>query len=103
MLEDESAGFRAIGGVFGWRRGYDLLAQGGLRFGRGAGPAVALNHGQADAAVEKLLRQFYGGLLGYDQLRFQVLEVLEQLPVVESGALGEQRQAEPHTAPDSAT
>jgi hypothetical protein len=64
VLEDESVGFRAVGSVFGWRRGYDLLAQGGLRFGRGTGPAVALNPEQAEAAVEKLLRQFYGACSG---------------------------------------
>jgi hypothetical protein len=27
VLEDESVGFRAVGGVFAWRRGYDLLKQ----------------------------------------------------------------------------
>jgi hypothetical protein len=30
VLEDESAGFRAIGGVFGWQRGYNLLERGSL-------------------------------------------------------------------------
>jgi hypothetical protein len=30
VLEDESVGFKAIGGVFGWRRGYDLLEHGSL-------------------------------------------------------------------------
>jgi hypothetical protein len=30
VLEDESVGFKAVGGVFDWRRGYDLLEQGSL-------------------------------------------------------------------------
>lgn len=34
VLEDESVGFKAVGGVFGWRRGFDLLEHGSLNFPR---------------------------------------------------------------------
>ncbi|MCE9566048.1 MAG: hypothetical protein K8U57_28850 [Planctomycetes bacterium] len=34
VLEDESVGFKAAGGVFGWRRGYDLLEYGSLNMPR---------------------------------------------------------------------
>jgi hypothetical protein len=30
VLEDESVGFKAVGSVFGWCRGYDLLEHGSL-------------------------------------------------------------------------
>jgi hypothetical protein len=86
VLEDESVGFRAVGGVFGWRRGYDLLAQGGLWFGRGAGPSASLNAEQAEEAMAKLLRHFHNGMLGYTDLKSQVCGVLDQLPVVKSQA-----------------
>ncbi|HEY1189157.1 MAG TPA: hypothetical protein VGE74_15995 [Gemmata sp.] len=34
VLEDESVGFKAVGKVFGWRRGYDLLEHGSQKFPR---------------------------------------------------------------------
>jgi hypothetical protein len=33
-LEDDTVGFKAVGGVFGWRRGYDLLEYRSLYFPR---------------------------------------------------------------------
>jgi hypothetical protein len=33
VLEDEAVGFKAVGGVFGWQRGYDLLENHSMYFG----------------------------------------------------------------------
>jgi hypothetical protein len=83
-VRDERVGFRAVGAMFRWRRGYDLWAQGGLWFGRGAGPSAPLNPEQAEEAMAKLLRHFYNGMLGYTELGGEVCRVLEQLPVVKT-------------------
>jgi hypothetical protein len=81
-IRDEVVGFRAVGLVFRWRRGHDLWAQGGLWFGRGTGPEAPLNCEQAEVAVGKLLRYFYNGLMGYQELTGEVHRILDQLPVV---------------------
>jgi hypothetical protein len=81
-IRDEAVGFRAVGLVFRWRRGHDLWAQGGLWFGRGAGPEAPLNCEQAEVSMAKLLRHYYNGLLGYNDLKWEVSRILEQLPVL---------------------
>jgi hypothetical protein len=81
-IRDEGVEFRAVGAMFRWRRGYDLWAQGGLWFGRGTGPSAPLTGEQAEGSLASLLRHFYNGMMGYDELRSKVLGVLEQLPVV---------------------
>jgi hypothetical protein len=81
-IRDEVAGFRAVGLVFRWRRGHDLWAQGGLWFGRGTGPETPLNCEQAEGSVAKLLRHFYNGRMGHNDLTCEVSRILEQLPVL---------------------
>jgi hypothetical protein len=93
-IRDEGVRFRAVGRMFRWRRGYDLWAQGGLWFGRGSGPAVPLSCEEAEGALAKLLRHFYNGLMGYNDLTAEVFRVLDQLPVVTSrpGVGGDDRK-----------
>jgi hypothetical protein len=100
-FRDVAVGFRAVGKMFRWRRGYDLRAQGGLWFGRGAGPAVPLSCAQAEERLTRSLRQFYRGLIGCNDLQAEVSRILEQLPVVSgrpAPAMG--RPAEPSAAAD---
>jgi hypothetical protein len=86
VLEDVSVGFRAVGGVFGWRRRYDLLAQGGLRFGRGSGPESLLTCEQAERSAVGVLRRVYGGRMGHNELMAEKSRVLDKLPVVSARA-----------------
>jgi hypothetical protein len=81
-IRDEGVGFRAVGGMFRWRQGYDLWAQDGLWFGRGDGPPVALTCEQAEDALVKLIRHYYNGLLGYGDLLSEVTLLLDRVPVV---------------------
>jgi hypothetical protein len=83
-IRDKAVGFRAVGLVFRWRRGHDLWAQGGLWFGRGTGPEAPLSCEQAKVAVAKLLRRFYKGLMGYNDLTWEIFRILDQLPVVKA-------------------
>jgi hypothetical protein len=81
-IRDEAVGFRAVGEVFRWRRGHDLWAQGGVWFGRGSGPEEPLNCEQAEEELARLLRHFYNGMVGYNDLKSEVFRILDQLPVV---------------------
>lgn len=49
VLEDESVGFKAIGGVFGWGRGYDLVKHGSLFLPRSQSSGTA---GEADPRAD---------------------------------------------------
>ncbi len=82
-IRDQAVGFRAVGLVFRWQRGHDLWAQGGLWFGRGTGPEAPLSCEQAEGVVAKLLRHFYNGLMGYNDLKWEVSRILDQLPIVQ--------------------
>jgi hypothetical protein len=81
-FRDEGVGFRAVGAMFRWRRGYDLWAQGGLWFGRGVGPAAPLSCEQAEQKVGRLLRHYYHGRIGYSDLKGEVSLILDQTPVL---------------------
>jgi hypothetical protein len=91
-IRDGVAGFRAIGCMFYWCRGLNLFAQGGLWFGRAVGRESPLSCEQVELSVAKLLRQFYRGVMGRNDLLYHVSVVLDQLPVVggEMGANGEE-------------
>ena len=81
-IRDQTVGFRAVGATFRWRRGHDLWAQGGLWFGRGAGPATPLSCDQATEELVRMVRHFYQGTVGYSDLSAEVTRILDQLPVI---------------------
>ncbi len=85
-IRDERVGFRAVGLMFRWRRGYDLWAQGGLWFGRGNGPALPLSYEEAKVALTRILGHFYNGMIGYNDMSSEVLRIIEQLPVLSASA-----------------
>jgi hypothetical protein len=71
VIEDQSVGFRAEGGVFHWRRNFDLLSYHGIWGGRSGGPETEVPLDTLTQRFRKLLSRYYEGEIGYGEVAIQ--------------------------------
>ncbi len=82
-LHDPAVGFRAVGGLFRWRRGWDLWATNGLWIDRNTDPSRGQPLETVLGWMEEHLREYYAGKISYADLAYHLRTTLwHSLPAV---------------------
>jgi hypothetical protein len=82
-LQDPTVNFRAEGGVFRWRRGYDIAAHHQALWGGRRGGAAQAKLEEVLASLKKTLEDYYAGQINFGDLEYRVQCLLwYRLPVI---------------------